>query len=55
MDLEDVNVAEILDRVMDNGIVVEPSARIILLSEELHEAKGKVVVDSIQTNFKVAS
>lgn len=55
MDLEDVNVAEILDRVMDNGIVVEPSARIILLSEELWEAKGKVVVDSIQTNFKVAS
>lgn len=55
MDLEDVNVAEILDRVMDNGIVVEPSARIILLSEELWEAKGKVVVDSIQTNFKIAS
>lgn len=55
MDLEDVNVAEILDRVMDNGIVVEPSARIILLSEELSEANGKVVVDSIETNFKVAT
>jgi hypothetical protein len=55
MDLEDVNVAEILDRVMDNGIVVEPSARIILLSEELREADGKVVVESIQTNLKLAS
>ena len=55
MALEDVNVAEILDRVMDNGIVVEPSARILLLSEDLSEAKGKVVVDSIQTNFKISS
>ncbi|HKW77136.1 MAG TPA: hypothetical protein VJN64_16505 [Terriglobales bacterium] len=55
MDLEDVNVAEILDRVMDNGIVVEPSARIILLSEDLRESKGRVVVDFIQTNPKLAS
>ena len=55
MDLEDVNVAEILDRVMDNGIVVEPSARIILLSEDLRESKGRVVVDFIQTDPKLAS
>lgn len=55
MDLEDVNVAEILDRVMDNGIVVEPSARIILLSEDLRESKGRVVVDFIQTDPKLTS
>ena len=51
MDLDDVNVAEILDRVMDNGIVVEASARVILLSRELRGLNDKLVVDSIQTNL----
>ncbi len=55
MDLDDVNVAEILDRVMDNGIVVEASARVILLSRELRGLNDKLVVDSIQTNLKRAS
>lgn len=55
MDLEDVNVAEILDRVMDNGIVVDASARVILLSEDLRGLNDKVVVESIQTNLKKAS
>lgn len=55
MDLDDVNVAEILDRVMDNGIVMEASARVILLSQELRGINDKVVVESIQTHLKRVS
>jgi len=55
MDLDDVNVAEILDRVLDNGIVVDPSSRVILLTKELRGSQDKVVVDSIQTLFRLAS
>lgn len=49
MNLEDVNVVEILDRVLDNGIVVDPSARVSLIAQDLHTIKGRVVVESVNT------
>jgi gas vesicle protein GvpA/GvpJ/GvpM family len=49
MNLEDVNVVEILDRVLDNGIVVDPSARVSLIGQDLHSMKGRVVVESVNT------
>ncbi len=47
--LDDVSVVEILDRVLDNGIVVDPSARMYLIGNELRASKGRMVVDSLQT------
>jgi hypothetical protein len=47
--LENINVTEVLDRVLDHGIVVEPSTRLIVLGAELHNLKGHFVVESVQT------
>jgi len=49
--LENLNVAEVLDRVLDNGIVVDPSARIFLLGTDLHSIRARLVVESFQTYF----
>jgi hypothetical protein len=43
--VSDVNLLEILDRVMDNGIVVAPSALLHLMGVEL--APGRMVIESI--------
>lgn len=48
--LDEINVVEILDRVMDNGIVVDPSARVYLIGNELL-SKGRMVVESIRTHL----
>jgi len=47
--LETINVAEVLDRVLDNGIVVDPSARIILMGVDFHSAQARLVVESVRT------
>ena len=49
INLDDVNVVEILDRVLDNGIVVDPSARVFLIGHDLHGIEGRVVVESVST------
>lgn len=49
MNLEEMNVVEILDRVLDNGIVVAPSARMFLIGQELHAMNGRIVVESVRT------
>ncbi len=49
--LENINVAEVLDRVLDRGIVVDPSTRVFLIGVELPSIKGKFVVESVQTYF----
>jgi hypothetical protein len=43
----EANLLEILDRVMDNGIVVAPSARLYLLGGGLNS--GRMVIESITT------
>lgn len=47
--LDDMNISEILDRVLDHGIVVDPSARIFLLGVDLCSVNGTLVIDSLQT------
>jgi Gas vesicle protein len=50
-DLDNINVTEVLDRVLDHGIVVDPATRIFLLDVNLRSMKGKLVVESVQTSF----
>jgi hypothetical protein len=49
--LEDMNAVEILDRVLDKGIVIDPSARVSLMAQDLHAIHGRVVVESVTTFF----
>lgn len=49
--LDDINVVEILDRVLDNGIVMEPAARVYLIARELRSSERRVVIESIRTHF----
>lgn len=46
---EDTNLIELLDRLLDNGIVVDPSSRVALLGMDLHAAGDRMVVESVQT------
>jgi Gas vesicle protein len=47
--LENINVTEVLDRVLDHGIVMDPSARIVLMGMDLRALKSHFVVESVQT------
>lgn len=47
--LDNINVTEVLDRVLDHGIVVDPSTRIFLIGVDLHTLKDRFVVESVQT------
>ena len=47
--LDQINVAEVLDRVLDHGIIVDPSTRVFLLGVELRSIKARFVVESVQT------
>lgn len=46
--LENINVAEVLDRVLDHGIVMDPSTRVFLMGVDLHVIKARFVVESVQ-------
>jgi hypothetical protein len=45
--MNDINLSEILDRVLDNGIVLSPSALLHLMGAGL--APGRMVIESITT------
>jgi hypothetical protein len=45
--LETINVTDVLDRVLDHGIVMEPSTRLVILGADLN-LKGRFVVESVQ-------
>ncbi|HET9285648.1 MAG TPA: hypothetical protein VJW55_00500 [Candidatus Angelobacter sp.] len=47
--LDNINVAEVLDRVLDHCIVMDLSTRIFLLGVDLRSLKGRLVVESVQT------
>jgi hypothetical protein len=49
--LEDINVVEILDHVLDNGIVVDPSARVYLIGRDLRASQRRVVIESVRTHL----
>ena len=46
---EDANLIELLDRVLDNGIVVDPSSRVALMGMDLHAVDDRMIVESVQT------
>jgi len=46
--LDDINVLEILDRVLDKGIVVDPSARVFLIGNVLRDTKSHMVIESLK-------
>lgn len=48
-DLDTINVTEVLDRVLDHGIVMDPTTRLLLLGMDLHSIKARFVVESMQT------
>jgi hypothetical protein len=47
--LDNINVAEVLDRVLDHGIVVDPSTRVFLLGVDLRSTNSTLVVESVET------
>jgi hypothetical protein len=49
--LESINLTEVLDRVLDHGIVMDPSSRIFLMGVELRNVNARFVVESVQTYF----
>jgi len=50
--LETINVAEVLDRVLDHGIVMDPSTRLVILGADLPNLKGRFVVESVQMMYR---
>jgi hypothetical protein len=48
---EDASLMEILDRVLDHGIVVDPSSRLLLPGLELRTAGEHLVIDWRNTYF----
>jgi hypothetical protein len=48
---EDASLMEILDRVLDRGIVLEPSTRLRLMGTELRNLHEHLVVDWHKTHF----
>lgn len=50
--LDNINVTEILDRVLDHGIVMDPSTRVFLIGVDLQAIKAKFVVESVQTYWR---
>lgn len=51
--LDAINVTEVLDRVLDHGIVMDPSTRLALMGVDLHTLKGRFVVEWVQTYKRV--
>lgn len=48
---EDSSLVEILDRVLDHGIIVEPSSRVRLMGLELLKSHERLVIDWKDTYF----
>jgi len=50
-DLDTINVTEVLDRVLDHGIVMDPATRVSLIGMDLQSVKARFVVESVQTHL----
>jgi hypothetical protein len=48
---EDASLMEILDRVLDRGIVVDPSSRVKLIGSDLRNLRDRLVIDWRKTQF----
>ncbi|HJT53047.1 MAG TPA: hypothetical protein VJ848_04305 [Candidatus Angelobacter sp.] len=49
--LEDINVLDLLDRMLDNGIVVDPSTRVYLIGNELRPSRERMIIESVRTHL----
>lgn len=48
---EDASLMEILDRVLDHGIVIDPSTRVRFIGNDLHNLRDRLVIDWRKTQF----
>ena len=48
-DLDTINVTEVLDRILDHGIVMDPATRVFLIDLDLHSIRARFVVESMQS------
>lgn len=48
---EDASLMEILDRVLDRGIVIDPSTRVKLIGNDLRNLQGRLVIDWRKTQL----
>jgi hypothetical protein len=48
---EDASLMEILDRVLDKGIVLDPSSRLRVMGTELRNLQDRLVIDWHKTHF----
>ena len=48
---DDASLMEILDRVLDRGIVIDPSTRVKLIGNDLRNLQGRLVIDWRKTQF----
>lgn len=49
-----VSVLEVLDRILDKGVVIDAFARVSLVGIELLTIEARVVVSSVETYLKYA-
>lgn len=48
------SLAEVVDRILDKGIVIDPLAKVSLVGIELVSIEARVVVASVETYLKYA-
>ena len=48
---EDASLMEILDRVLDRGIVIDPSTRVRLMGDDLRHLHDRLVIDWRKTQI----
>ena len=52
--MDSSSLAEVVDRILDKGIVIDAWARVSLVGIELLAIEGRVVVASVETYLKYA-
>ena len=48
------SLAEVVDRILDKGIVIDAWAKVSLVGIELHSIEARVVIASVETYLKYA-
>ena len=48
---EESNLMELLDRVLDNGIVLDPASRVMLIGKGFRGAEDRLVLESLNTYY----
>lgn len=53
--VESTNLAEVIDRILDKGIVIDAFVRVSLVGIELITIEARIVIASVETYLKYAS